>query len=162
MPFRQVNGIGLDGTNVTATFGKIEVPIVSATYGDKLEPGTLSFMGAQQNDERTPGTYSVDEITIKVSTIIFRTRILTAMPQYGGGNILIPIVIGYEHPDIGTDSDLLDQCRITQWPQTTENSNTPLQVELKANSLQIFWSDQRKTINQLRGQPLPFSQAGGF
>jgi hypothetical protein len=148
---RRVAGIGLDGSMVTATFGKIEVPLIKASYGDKLEPAFLSFMGSQQQDEQTPGTYKTDDVKLSMSAMVFRTLILPAMPATGGGNVRLPIVVGRTHPDLGSDSDLLENCRITNWSAAVENSNKAEEVELTATVQQIKWTDSRKTINQLRG-----------
>lgn len=146
---KRVNGLGLDGSNLSITIGKIEVPILSISYGDKLEPGTVSAMGAQQVDEVTDGTYSVDEVSISVTSVTFRTIIMPAMPQYGGGNVRVPIVVNYTHADLGDDSDLLAGCRLNNWPAAGDNSNTPFKVELKATCRQIYWTKDRKTINRL-------------
>ena len=148
---KRVVGIGLSGQNVSSTFGKIPVKLISASYADKLEVGTLSMMGAQEIDEVTQSTYALDEVTLKISSVEFRATLMPRMPKNGGGNIRIPIVINFSHPDLGSDSDLLDGCRIINWPAAMENSNSALEVELKAHCRQIFWTHQRKTINALRG-----------
>ncbi len=151
MGLRRVAGAGLDGSTVTATLGKLEVPLISASYADKLEPGKLSYMGSQQIDELTQGTYSTEDAKLKMSAVIFRTVVMPAMPSIGGGNVRMPIVIGRTHPDLGDDSDLLEGCRITNWPAAVENSNKAEEVELTCTIQQIKWTDQRKTINNLAG-----------
>lgn len=152
---RRVIGIGLSGKNVSSTWGKIEVPLISGQYGDKLEVGELSMMGGQQIDEVTEGTYSTEEVTLKVSQVTWRSIILPAMPKNGGGLIRIPIVIHFSHPDLGDDSDLLDGFRLLSWPTSADNSNSALEVELKGKPRQVLWTHERKTINQLRGLPPP-------
>lgn len=159
---KRVVGLGLDGSNVESTFGKLPIPLVSASYGDKLEPGTLSKMGAQQIDEVTQGTYAIDEVSLKMSAVDFRTILMPAMPQHGGGNVRIPVVISISHPDLGDDSDLIESLRIINWAAAVENSNTAQTVELKGMATQIRWTHQRKTINQLRGVAPTTPGAHGF
>jgi hypothetical protein len=148
---KRVIGIGLDGSNVSTTLGKVEVPLISASYGDKLEPGTLSAMGGQQIDEITPGNYATDDAQLKLSSVVFRTIIMPAMPATGGGNVRMPIVVSRSHPDLGDDSDLLEGCRIINWAAAVENSNKAEEVTLNVTVRQIRWTYARKTINQLRG-----------
>lgn len=150
---RRVAGLGLDGSNVSITFGKVEIECISATYGDKVEKGTLSAMGAQQIDEVTQGTYSIDDCKIKMSSVRFRTLLIPAMPATGGGNVRMPLVVGRSHPELGDDSDLLDGSYITNWGAAVENSSKAEEVELTCKVTQILWTNERKTINQLRGVP---------
>lgn len=151
MALRQVKNIGLDGSTVTCTIGKKEIRIIKASYGDKIEPAFLSYMGSQQQDEQSPGTYKTDELKITMSAMKFRTEFMPAMPATGGGNVLLAIVVGREHPDLGSDSDLLENCRCTNWAAAVENSNKVEETELTFTVQQIKWTDARKTINQLFG-----------
>lgn len=148
---RRMIGVGLDGSNVAVTLGKIEVPLISISYGDKLEPAKLSAMGGQQIDEITQGTYDTDEVAIKVSAVNYRALIMPAMPIFGGGNVRMPITVSFSHPDLGDDSDLLDGCRLIGWPLSLDNTNAAQTLDLKAITRQIFWTSDRKTINLLRG-----------
>lgn len=150
MTLRRVANLGLDGSTVTVTLGKIQVPAITASYGDKLTPGKLTAMGSQEIDELTPGNYETDDAKIKVSAVTWRTVIMPAMPKTGGGNVRMSLVIGREHPDLGDDSDLLEGCRIISMPSAAENSNKPEEVELTFTVRQVFWTDERKTLNQLR------------
>lgn len=158
MALRRVKNIGLDGSTVTATIGKREIRIVKASYGDKLEPAFLSEMGSQEQDEQSPGTYKTDEVKITMSSMRFRTEFMPAMPATGGGNVLLPIVIGRQHPDLGDDSDLLLDCRCTNWGAAVENSNKVEETELTFSVRQIKWTDERKTINQIYGVAATASQ----
>lgn len=151
---RRVSGLGLDGSTVSVTLGKIELPCISISYADKLEVGKLSMMGGQEIDEMTQGTYDTDEVSLKVSGKIYRSLLMPAMPKNGGGNVRIPIVVNFSHPDLGDDSDLLDACRLINWPASMDNTSTPHELDLKAVVQQIFWTHERKTINQLRGVPI--------
>lgn len=162
MGLRRVVGAGLDGSTVTLTIGKIEVPAISASYGDKLDKAKLAHMGAQQTDEITLGTYDAPEGEIKVSSVTFRSIIMPAMPPYAGGNVRLPIIVGFEHPDLGSDSDFLEDCYLNNWAQAVQNSNAAFEVPLKVTIRQIYWTDQRKTINQLRGLPPPSPGLSAF
>lgn len=151
MGLRRVAGIGFDGSTVSTTFGKVPVPLLKAAYGDKLEKVYLSYMGSQEQDEQTPGTYKTDDLQITMSSVIFRTVLMPAFPQTGGGNVRMPIVINREHPELGDDSDLLEDCTCSNWAAAVENSNKAEETTLTWTVRQIKWTDARKTLNQLRG-----------
>ena len=151
MTLRRVANVGFDGSNVTISLGKLEIRILSASYGDSLKPEALSYMGSQQIDEMSPGVYETDEGKIKMSAVRFRTEFMPAMPTTGGGNIRIPIVVTRSHPDLGDDSDLLENCRITNLPAAVENSAKLEEVEITFKPTQIKWTNDRKTINALAG-----------
>jgi hypothetical protein len=148
---RRVANVGLDGSTVTIALGKLEIRVMSAGYGDSLKPEALSYMGSQTIDEMTPGVYETDEGSIKMSAVKFRTELMPAMPTTGGGNVRLPIVVTRTHPDLGSDSDLLENCRFTNWAAAVENSAKAEEVELKFKPQQIKWTDERKTINALVG-----------
>jgi hypothetical protein len=148
---RRVAGIGLDGSTVSTTFGKVPIPLIKCSYGDKLEPTYLSYMGSQTQDEQTQGTYKTDEAKITMSSVVFRTLFMPAMPSNGGGNVRFPLVVNREHPDLGDDSDLLENCRCVNWGAAVENSSKAEETELVLTIQQIKWTDDRKTINQLAG-----------
>ncbi len=145
----RVAGVGFDGSTISTTFGRQPVPLLKASYGDTIEPAFLSYMGSQSQDEQTPGSYKTDPLKITMSSVIFRTVFLPAMPQNAGGSVRIPIVIGRQHPDMGDDSDLLEDCRWTNAAAAVENSNKAEETELTFSVRQIKWSDARKTINQI-------------
>jgi len=151
MPMKRVQGNGLDGSNVSTTFGKTEIPLIEASYGDSLETETLTEMGAQEIDERSLGTYKVDDISLKMSSARFRASFLPALAANGFGNKPFPMVISMSHPDIGDDSDLLEQCRIVNLTEAKAAAATVLTVELKLVCNQIRWGSARATINRRRG-----------
>jgi hypothetical protein len=148
---RRVANVGLDGSTVSMSLGKLEIRILKAGYGDSLKPESLSYMGSQKIDETTPGIYETDEGSITMSAVKFRTELMPAMPTTGGGNVRIPIVFTRTHPDLGSDSDLCENCRFTNWAAALENSAKAEEVELKFKPQQIKWTDERKTINALVG-----------
>lgn len=151
MAIRRVIGIEVDGSIVTTTFGRHEIPCLKASYGDTLETAFLVEMGSQKNAAQTPGTYKTEDATFTFRSTVFRARVMPLMPKFGGGNIIIPIVIGFSHPDIGSDSDLLSGARFTGWKAAYENSNKAAEIEIKATVLQVRWTSRRQTINALNG-----------
>lgn len=151
MAIRRVIGIEVDGSIVTTTFGRHEVPCLKTSYGDALETAFLVEMGSQRNAAQTPGTYKTEDATFTFRSTVWRARMMPLFPKYGGGDVIIPIVVGFTHPDMGSDSDLLQGARFTGWKAAYENSNKAAEIEVKATILQILWTSQRKTINALRG-----------
>lgn len=151
MAIRRVANIGLDGTTVTFTIGKTEIRCIKASYADSLEPAFLTNMGSQEQDEQSPGTYKTEQGSVTMSSMRFRTEFMPRMPKTGGGNKRQSIVVGRQHPDLGDDSDLLEGCRFINLAAAVENSNKVEEVELKFTIQQIYWTDERKTINNLAG-----------
>lgn len=149
---RRVKGIGIDGTITTVSVGSVpQLPIVKGSYGDKLDPAFLSYMGSQEQDEQTLGTYKTNELKMTVSALIFRTELLPRFPVTGAGNIFIPILFHRVHPDLGNDSDLLKNCRCVNWDAAVENSNKAEETELVWTIQQIQWTDRRICINNIAG-----------
>lgn len=151
MPIKRVQGNGLDGSNVSTTFGKTAIPLIEASYGDSLETETLTNMGAQEIDERSLGTYKTEDGSLKMSATVFRSVFLPALAANGFGNVPFPMVVSVSHPDLGDDSDLLEQCRIVNLADAKAASASVLTVELKIVYNQIRWGSDRKTINKRRG-----------
>lgn len=148
---QQVANLGLDGSTVTATFGRAQIRCVKASYGDKLAKEKLREMGGQTIDEITQGTYDTDETKITMSSLRFRTEFMPLMPKTGGGNKVMTIVMGRRHPDLGSDSDALEGCQCTNLGAAVENSAKSETVELAFITRQIKWTNARKTINLLGG-----------
>lgn len=148
MTMRRVNKIALDGTNITMMFGRNQVQCTKSSYGDKLETTTISYMGSQAIDARTMGSYSTDEAKVSMESVVFRAEFLPLLQKSGYGNEQIPIVFGYSHPDLGDDSDMLDQCRFTNLAQAIDNSNKALEVEFGIVFNQLYLGEDRITINQ--------------
>lgn len=149
MTMRHVDRIALDGTTVSLTFGRQEIKALKASYGDKIETAVLTEMGSQQIDYRTMGSYSTEEGKLTFEATTFRAIFAPLLQVDGFGNAPIPIVIGFTHPTLGDDSDLLMGARFVGLTQALENSNKALEVEVSIVYNQIFWTDNRLTINQL-------------
>lgn len=157
---RRVAGVAFDGSVVTVTFGKAEIRCIKASYGDKLDKAKLTEMGSQQIDAVTQGSYGTDDLKVTMSSHRWRTEFMPLMPQTGGGNLPLAIVVGRSHPQLGDDSDLLEGCYCTANGGSVENSNKAEEVELTFTVTQIKWTNDRKTINQLAGVVPP--GASGF
>jgi hypothetical protein len=148
MALRRLGPIAFDGTTINIAIGRTIVPCLKASYGDKLETQTISNMGSQKIDARTPGTYSTEEVSLTFESTKFRELVAPRLQVDGFGNERLQLVVAFSHPDIGYDSDLLDNCRITNGATALENSNKAAEVELKLTTDQIYWTQQRKTINK--------------
>ncbi len=159
MTMRRVNRIALDGTTVNITIGRHLIACISASYGDKLETETLTPMGFQTIEERTRGTYKTEDAKIKMSAVTFRAELAPLLPKEGYGVVPIPIVIGYSHPDLGSDSDLLARARFSGIAQAVENSAKVLEVEFGLIFDQLYLTDRRITLNVLNPNvPIPLSK----
>lgn len=147
MPIRRVASSELDGTAVTMSFGSTQVACAEATYGDTIETGNYVPMGSQGGGRRTRGTYKTEEWTAKISSFDFRTILVPAFPTVGAGNVVFPLLCSVRHPDLGDDSDLLEDCRCTNWAAAVKNSSEVSMIELKGTTQQVRWTDKRITIN---------------
>ena len=147
----RVSDVELDGSTVTVTFGRHEIRALSASYGDSLETEVIRQMGAQLQAARTAGTYKTETVKIKFRASVFRAEVMPLFPVNGGGNLTVPITVNFSHPDIGSDSDLIDGARCTNWTAACENSSKALEVETTWECLQVYWTSDRKTINATNG-----------
>jgi hypothetical protein len=150
---KRVIGVGLDGSTVTTSLGKIEIPLIKADYGDNLETAWLSYMGSQEQDEQSPGAYKTNNLKLTTSAMVFRTIIMPAFPNNGAGLVKMTIVVSRTHPDsnVGSDSDMLVGCRCMNFAAAVENSNKVEETTLEWTVKQIKWTNARKTINLVNG-----------
>ncbi len=146
MPTRVI-GVEYDGSSANLTFGVHLVPILKADYGDSLEPDPVIQTGSQAIAAYTPGSYKVKQAKITFRSSVFRTDILPRMPGSGFGNVRISLVVNFIHPEIGADSDLLQDARIMDIGAAIEASNKGLEVETTWQPIQILWGSARKRIN---------------
>jgi hypothetical protein len=147
----RVTDVELDGSTVTVTFGRHEIKALSASYGDTLETEVVRMMGSQLQHARTAGTYKTETVKIKFRASVFRAEVMPLFPVNGGGNVRVPITVNFSHPDIGSDSDLLDGARCTNWTSACEASSKALEVETSWEILQVYWTSERKTLNAING-----------
>lgn len=141
--------LGLDGSTVTMQFGTLAIPCVSASYGDSLTTEWQPTMGSQERGEQSRGTYSCEDAKIVMSSVVYRTLFAPALPVNGAGNLIVPLVLSYVHPDLGDDSDLLEGCRLIGNTSSPENSAKIINVELTWSVSQVRMTDRRVTLNAL-------------
>ncbi|SRR6266404_1882100 len=149
---KRVRGLGLDGTTTTIAFGRAQIPCISVSYGDKLEPENLSYLGSQQIDEQTEGTYSTVPAKIKMSAVVYRADLMPLLQKVGFGAERLSVVVSETHPDLGSDSDLLTGARFTGTDAASENSNKVKEVEFEMSFTQLYWGNDRITRNKLNTQ----------
>ncbi len=149
MTMKRVQNIGLDGSTVTLTIGRHQIPCLSGSYGDSLETETVSYMGSQRIDERTAGTYKTEPGKVKMTSIVFRAQLYPLLQKRGYGTEKFQAVFTVQHPDLGSDSDLLDGARFTSIAEAYENSAKSQEVEFGVVYDQLYLGDERKTINKL-------------
>ncbi len=149
MAINRVNRIALDGTTLTIAFGRAVIACTKASYGDGIETTTLSSMGSQSIDARTPGTYKVEDAKVSMDSVIFREEMMPLMAVDGFGNEILPaIIVAYQQADLGFDSDALGEARFIGLTAAVENSNKAFEVEFGIVFNQLYWTNDRKTINQ--------------
>lgn len=149
MAITRVNRIALDGTTLTIAFGRVTIACTKASYGDGLTTGTLSSMGSQSVDARTRGTYKTEQATVSMDSVVFRAELMPLMAADGFGNEVLPaIIVAYQHPDLGFDSDALGEARFVGLAAAVENSEKAFEVEFKIDFNQLYWTNERKTVNQ--------------
>lgn len=148
---RRVTGIGFDGSTVAITIGKTEMPLTMASYGEKLTTAWLAEMGSQTRGEQSAGVYEPEDGKLKMSSRRFRADFMPLLPVNGFGLVRLPIVVSFAHPDLGSDSDLLENCRFTNLANALEASAKVQEIELTFSLSQIRWTNRRMTINALKG-----------
>ena len=149
---QRVRGVELDGTNITMVIGRTQIDVLKCSYGDKLSPEKLRQMGRQDIDSITRGTYDTDDGKFSVSASVFRSDLMPLLDTEGFGNRPIPVIFCFNHPEIGSDSDLME-ARIISISGSGENSSKPNENELGLIIRQIWWTNERKTINDLGDFP---------
>src|SRR4051812_47620142 len=104
MTIHRVNRIAVDGTTVYVTFGRHQLALTKASYGDKITTATISEMGVQDISARSPGTYETDPVKTTMESVRYHAEFAPLLQNDGFGNEKIPIVIGTVHPDLGDES----------------------------------------------------------
>jgi hypothetical protein len=149
MSIRRVSKIAADGTTLTITFGTHQAKVLSISYGDHVETQQMSHAGSQAIDAETQGTYGVDDGVVKMESLEFRQSIMPLMRIDGFGADQFPIVVTDSHPQFGDDSDLLDRAHFVGLKAARDNSNNVATVEFGIKYQQVWWGNDRRTINRL-------------
>ncbi len=152
MSLRRVNRAALDGTNVSILVGINQLRCSKFSYGDSLTISKGSRLGSQQQDYETSGSYKTDDPAFTVEAADYRI-FMDGLAVNGYGNRSVPVIVLYEHPDLGRVSDLLDGFRFLTNATSGESGEKMLEQEVKCSCMQIYWGDQRKTLNYITGKP---------
>lgn len=147
MSVTRINGVEFDGSTCKITFGVYEIPFLSADYGDSLKPEPVRECGSQEIVAMTPGQYEVKEAKIKFRSTVFRELLVPRFTAIGFGNQRVQLVVNFYHPEIGADSDLLQDARLVDLGAAIEASNKGLEVETTWQPRQVLWTSARKRIN---------------
>src|SRR5512145_2020196 len=118
--FQRVRGVELDGTNITMVIGRTQIDILKCSYGDKLTPEKLRQMGRQDIDSITRGIYDTDDGKFTLAASVFRGELAPLLDTEGFGNRVIPLIFNFNHPELGSDSDLME-ARIVSITGSGEN-----------------------------------------
>lgn len=151
MAITRVSALETDGTLWTVTFGRHIIRVLKVEGDDALEPADLNEVGTQEVAAQTPGTYKPGNMKITVRNSIWRAVMLPLFPKRGFGNVLVPVTVGYSHPDLGSDSDLMTGCRLIKITKAVDNSNKPNEVALEWKVRQYWHGNDRKTLNAIGG-----------
>lgn len=152
----RLSGVEFDGSCATIGFGANLIPYMKADYGDALKPDPVRDAGSQEIVAYTPGQYEIKEAKITFRASVFRASLMPLFIANGFGNQRVQLTVNYQHPEIGADSDLLLDARITDIAAAIEASNKGLEVETTWQPRQILWTSERKRIN------VPSNNGGGF
>lgn len=150
MPIRNV-GLNFDGSTVHVTVGKIEIPVISASYGDNMEAEWVYRLGTQTPEDDTPGQYKPEDGTIKMSDKNLRVHLLPALAKYGAGNTRVKAVITRSHPEMGSDSDALLGFRFMGIKSSIEAGAKGIEAEIKVRYRLVQWGDARKMFGNPKG-----------
>ena len=151
---RHVAGKAVDGSMVTFFYQGGNVPITKIEYADNLTVADVSKLGSQEIEATTPGKYSTEEKTLEMTKAHWEELLLT-FPGNGFGNVRGTGVVRAEDPDtdvltsLGSQSDTIQNMRITGVAGSYENSEAVSMVVLKYKPQQIRWSG--KTLNRVAG-----------
>lgn len=149
---RRINGYELDGTCITMTLGRTQVDITKCAYGDSLTPEELRVMGKQTIEALTRGGYATDGGAFTLPGSVWRAELGPKLDAEGFGNREYPIIFSYTHPELGSDSDLV-MARIIKLGASGEQGGKAQENEFGLKIRQIFWTEDRKTINDLGDIP---------
>lgn len=150
MPVQRV-GLNFDGSTVHMTVGKIEIPLISASYGDAVKSEWTYRTGIQVPEDDTPGQYEPEEGSMKISDVNARVILFPALAKFGAANTRRVAVVTRTHPEIGTDSDMLVGFRIMGTKASIEASAKGQEMEFKVRYRIVAWSERRMMFGNPSG-----------
>lgn len=148
---RRVTGVEFDGSCINVTIGKTQIPFLSISYSDNLEPEWVYQMGSQIPTAQTPGLYKPGDGKLKVRTSVARVTLFPALPTAGAGNAVTQAVCNYVHPDVGSDSDLLVDFRLLGGAAALEATAKGAEIELTFKYRLVKWTNKRICFGQTNG-----------
>jgi len=152
MSLKRVNKLALDGTTMSIVIGTAVLRCTKASYGDSLTIEKGSALGSQEYDYQTSGSYKTDDFAATVEAIDYR-EFLLRLPSNGFGNQALNAIILYEHPAMGSDSDLLAGFRLLTNAVSVEAGEKMVAHEIKGSTTQIYWGSRGATLNYVKGKP---------
>ena len=148
---RRVTAVECDGSCFTLTIGLTEIPYLSMSYSDNVAPEWVYETGSQVPTADTPGQYKPGDGKLKLRNSVARAIILPNLPQFGAANAKTQAVCNFLHPDVGADSDLLEDFRILGGAASFEASAKAAEIELSIRYRLVRWTDRRICFGNPRG-----------
>ncbi len=144
--------IAFSGNSYKAHFGRFEYAFQKIAIGDKLEGVEfLTSIGQQEQGAQTRGIYKVDEMTVS-QLVAEHERMMDHFPKNGVGNVIFPVTVTAEDPELPARRVLLIDCRILAIKEDIEATGKASLIEFKMNCRQIVRNG--RTLNQRRGAPI--------
>lgn len=143
MPIQRRSGLNFDGSCAHLTFGKVEIPFISISYGDNLKAEWVYRAGEQVPEDDTPGQYEPEEGSVKISSRNARSVLFPALPKLGAGNVRRVAIVSFKHPEIGNDSDALIACRIMGTKASIEASAKGDEMGFNIRYRMVAWTEKR-------------------
>jgi len=140
---RRVRGLEFDGSCINITLGLTQIPHISFSYSDNVSSEWVREMGSQIPVADTPGIYETEDGSLKMRSSVARELLFPRLPQFGAANAIMQAVSNFVHPDIGFDSDLLEDFRIMGSKSSLENSAKGIEAEFAVRYRLIKWTNQR-------------------
>jgi hypothetical protein len=150
---RRVPGVEFDGSTISITIGRLVFEAEKVDYSDDITTTVGTSLGTQEQRYRTLGVYKTGQVTIEPRFSVLRRDFLSSLAPNGFGGQINPIIVGYWHPQLGKDSDLLAGARLVSITGGGEVGGKQLMMPIKFDIMQIFWGNGRQTLNRVEGFP---------
>lgn len=152
MPTRVIDG-EFDANTFFFRWGKLDVPLAGASYGDSLDKGEVVECGQQAVSATTMGVYKPETAKLKMRRSVWTSIVLPKLPKSGFGNSRFAFTVIGNHPEIGNFEDKMSPAYITKVsePGIEGGNNKADIVELELKVVQYYWDG--KTLNRVPGVP---------